>query len=142
MVMAAAPPAGYSGTPLVRKLGIKPGQRVAWLGAPEGFETLLGELPDDVTVLRSLRPPLDLLVQFTTSRAELQERLPKLREAVFPDGVAWIAWPKKSSGVSTDMTEDVVREVGLPGGWVDVKVCAIDDTWSGLKLVVPKAQRT
>ena len=97
--MAAAPPAGYSGTPLVRKLGIKPDQRVAWLGAPDDFEALLGDLPDGVTVLHSLRPPLDLLVQFTTSRAELEQRLPKLREAVLPDGVAWIAWPKRSSGV-------------------------------------------
>ena len=141
--MPAAPPtAGYSGTPLVRKLGVKPGQRVAWLGAPENFDALVGELPEDVTVLRSVRAPLDLLVQFTTSRAELAQRLPKLREAVFPDGAAWIAWPKRASGVPTDVTEDVVREVALPAGWVDVKVCAIDATWSGLKLVVPKAQRT
>jgi hypothetical protein len=133
--------AGYSGTPLARKLGIKEGMRVAWLAAPDGFDALVGDLPPDVTLLRSLRPPLDVLVQFTTERARLEARVDDLRAAVFPDGGAWIAWPKRSSGVATDMTEDVVREVALPRGLVDVKVCAIDETWSGLKLVVPKAQR-
>ena len=134
--------AGYSGTPLLRKLGVKEGQRVAWLGAPAGFAELLGELPPGVTVLRRLSRPIDVLVQFASSRSALARRLPALREAVFPDGAAWIAWPKRSSGVATDITEDVVREVALPAGWVDVKVCAIDATWSGLKLVVPRAQRT
>jgi hypothetical protein len=117
------------------------GARVAWLGAPGGFEALLGELPPGVSVLRSLRAPLDLLVQFTTSRAHLARRLPGLREAIFPAGVAWIAWPKRSSGVATDVTEDVVRELALPLGLVDVKVAAIDETWSGLKLVVRKEHR-
>jgi hypothetical protein len=130
-----------SGRPLVRKLGVKPDTRVAWLGAPEGFDGLVGELPPGVEVLRSLRPPLDLLVQFTTSRTALARRLPQLRDAVFPAGVAWIAWPKRNSGVPTDVTEDVVREEALPIGLVDVKVCAIDATWSGLKLVVRKEQR-
>ena len=133
--------AGYSGTPLPRKLGVKEGARVAWLGAPDGFDALLGELPRGVTVLRSLRRPLDLLVQFTTSRAQLARRLPALRDAIFPAGVAWIAWPKRSSGVDTDVTEDVVRELALPLGLVDVKVAAIDATWSGLKLVVRKEHR-
>jgi hypothetical protein len=133
--------AGYSGTPLPRKLGVREGARVAWLGAPGGFEALLGELPPGVTVLRSLRAPLDLLVQFTTSRAQLGRRLPALREAIFPAGVAWIAWPKRASGVETDVTEDVVRELALPLGLVDVKVAAIDETWSGLKLVVRKEHR-
>ena len=140
--MPATAVAGYSGTPLVKKLGVKEGQRVAWLGAPDGFDALVGELPPGVTVLRRLSAPLDVLVQFTTSRVDLQRRLPRLRDAVFPAGAAWIAWPKRASGVPTDVTEDVVREVALPRGWVDVKVCAIDATWSGLKLVVPKAQRT
>jgi hypothetical protein len=132
---------GYSGTPLARKLGIKGGTRVAWLSAPDGFDGLLGALPPGVIVLRSLRAPLDLLVQFTTSRGELGRRLPALRDAVFPAGVAWIAWPKRSSGVGTDVTEDVVREMALPLGLVDVKVCAIDATWSGLKLVVRREHR-
>ena len=134
--------AGYSGTPLPKKLGVKAGQRIAWLSAPRHFDALVGELPGGVTVLRALRPPLDLLVQFATVRSVLARRLPQLREAVFPDGAAWVAWPKRSSGVPTDVTEDVVRELALPAGLVDVKVCAIDETWSGLKLVVPKAQRT
>ena len=134
--------AGYSGTPLPAKLGVMAGQRIAWLSAPRGFDALVGDLPGGVTVLRALRPPLDLLVQFATVRRELARRLPRLREAVFPDGAAWVAWPKRSSGVATDVTEDVVRELALPAGLVDVKVCAIDETWSGLKLVVPKAQRT
>lgn len=133
--------AGYSGTPLVRKLGVKEGARVAWLSAPEGFDALVGDLPPDVTVLRSLRPPLDLLVQFVTARAELERRAPQLRDAIFPAGAAWVAWPKRASGVPTDVTEDVIRDVVLGRGLVDVKVCAIDATWSGLKLVVPKAER-
>jgi hypothetical protein len=133
--------AGYSGTPLARKLGVDEGTRVAWLGAPAGFDALVGDLPPGVDVLRSLRAPLDLLVQFTTSRAELARRLPALRDAVFPAGAAWVAWPKRSSGVDTDVTEDVVRELALPLGLVDVKVCAIDATWSALKLVVRKEHR-
>jgi hypothetical protein len=132
---------GYSGTPLPRKLGVQAGTRVAWLSAPRHFDDLVGDLPGGVTVLRALRPPVDLLVQFTTIRAELARRLPKLRDAIFPDGAAWVAWPKRSSGVATDVTEDVVRDLALPIGLVDIKVCAIDETWSGLKLVVPKAQR-
>jgi hypothetical protein len=133
--------AGYSGTPLVRKLGIKPGFRVAWQGAPQGFEALLGELPDGVGVRAALRRPLDLVVCFVTGRAELEHRLPALRRAIEPDGTLWVAWPKRASGVATDVTEDVVREVALPTGLVDVKVCAIDATWSGLKLVVRRALR-
>jgi len=132
---------GYAGVPLARMLGVQAGQRVAWLSAPRHFDDLVGDLPGGVTVLRALRPPIDLLVQFATIRAELARRLPKLREAVFPDGVAWVAWPKRSSGVATDVTEDVVRELALAVGLVDVKGCAIDETWSGLKLVVPEAQR-
>ncbi len=132
---------GYSGTPLVNKLGIKEGFRVAWLNAPDHFDDLLGPLPDGVKVGRRLAGGLDLLVQFTLERRELERRLPKLREAVFPAGTIWISWPKRASGVPTDVTEDVVRELALAGGLVDVKVAAIDETWSGLKLVVPVAER-
>ena len=132
---------GYSGTPLVRKLGFKPAQRVAYVGAPKHFDELLGELPDGIVVRRALRGPLDLVVCFVTARRDLERRLPALRRALAPDGMLWIAWPKRSSGVATDMTEDVVRDVALPTGLVDTKVCAIDDTWSGLRLVVRRELR-
>jgi len=133
--------AGYSGTPLARKLGLKPGFAVAWVGAPEGFEALLGELPEGVTVRRRLRGPLDLVVCFVTARRDLERRLPALRAALAPAGMLWVAWPKRSSGVQTDMTEDVVRDVALPTGLVDTKVCAIDATWSGLRLVMRRELR-
>ena len=133
--------AGYSGTPLPKKLGVKEGARVAWLSAPDGFEALLGELPPGVSVARQLSKGLDVLVQFATSRAELRQRLPRLMDAVFPDGAAWVSWPKRSSGVATDITEDTIREDALPLGLVDVKVAAVDETWSGLKLVVRRELR-
>jgi hypothetical protein len=129
--------AGYSGTPLPRKLGIKPGQRIAFLDAPPAFADALGELPDGVGAPRTtLRGPLDLIVAFFVERRRLDERLPRLVAALDPAGALWIAWPKRASRVDTDVTEDVVRELGLAAGVVDVKVCAIDATWSGLKLVV------
>ena len=127
---------GYSGTPLPKKLGIKEGARVALVDAPEGFEDVLGELPDGVQVRERLRGPLDVIVYFTVSRAKLEKRLPKLREALDSAGRLWIAWPKRASGVPTDMTEDVVRDVALPTGLVDNKVAAVDETWSGLQLVI------
>jgi hypothetical protein len=134
--------AGYSGTPLVRKLGFKPGMKVAVLGAPEGFDDTLGELPDGVAVATRLGPASkDMVIVFVAERAALQRRLDALRTAIAPDGMVWVAWPKKASGVTTDVTEDVVREVVLPVGLVDVKVCAIDATWSGLKLVIRKELR-
>jgi len=133
--------AGYSGTPLAKKLGFKPGFDAAYVQAPEHFEALLGELPDDVVVRRQLRGPLDLIVCFVTARAELERRLPRLRAAMDPAGMLWIAWPKRASGVPTDITEDVVRDVVLPTGLVDTKVCAIDETWSGLRLVIRKELR-
>jgi hypothetical protein len=134
-------PAGYSGTPLARKLGFKPGFAVAYVDAPEGFPALLGALPEGVTVRRRLRGPLDLVVCFVTARRALERRLPALRGALAPAGMLWVAWPKRSSGVDTDMTEDVVRDVALPTGLVDTKVCAIDATWSGLRLVVRRNLR-
>jgi hypothetical protein len=133
--------AGYSGTPLVKKLGLKPGFTVAILDAPEGFDETLGEVPDDVTVTRRLGGSKDMVIVFTTERAALARRLGALRAAIAPDGMIWVVWPKKSSGVPTDVTEDVVREVVLPTGLVDVKVCAVDATWSGLKIVIRKELR-
>ncbi len=127
--------AGYSGTPLPRKLGVKEGSVLVLSGAPDGFDATLGELPAGVAV-RRLRGRADVIVAFFTRRSELERRLPSLRRAMRPAAGLWIAWPKRSSGVATDMTEDVVREVALPTGLVDNKVCAIDETWSGLRLVI------
>jgi hypothetical protein len=131
----SGPVAGYSGTPLVRKLGIKPDARLGLVGAPAGFDETLGELPERVAVRRRARGPLDVVVAFCSRRSELERRLPALRSALEPAGGLWIAWPKRTSGVETDLNENVVRELGLAAGLVDNKVCAIDDVWSGLRLV-------
>ena len=127
--------AGYSTTPLPAKLGIKPGAVVAFRSAPPEFAAALGELPEAVEVKRRAVAPLDVLVAFFSRRPELERRLGALSRAVFPAGGLWIAWPKRASGVETDITEDVVRELALAIGLVDNKVCAIDETWSGLRLV-------
>jgi hypothetical protein len=128
--------AGYSGTPLAKKLGFKPGFAAAYVSAPDGFDALLGELPDGVTVRRQLRGPLDLIVCFVTARRDLERRLPKLRAAMDPAAGLWIAWPKRASKVPTDLTEDVVRELALENVLVDNKVAALDEKWSGLRLVI------
>jgi hypothetical protein len=134
--------AGYSGTPLPRKLGIKPGHRVALLGAPDGFEDgTLGELPDGVRIARRAGGTADVIVAFHTRRAVLERRLPALRAMMEPAAGLWIAWPKQASKVETDITEDVLREIALPTGLVDNKVCAIDATWSGLRLVIRVSER-
>jgi hypothetical protein len=129
--------AGYSGTPLPRKLGIKPDSRLGLLRAPDSFDATLGALPSGVAVRRRLphEPTLDVIVAFFTDPAELERHLPALREALDPAGGLWIAWPKGTSGVATDLTENVVRDLALAAGLVDNKVCAIDQTWSGLRLV-------
>ena len=127
--------AGYSGTPLAQKLGIKAGHSVALLKAPAGFETTLVGLPVGVTIRTAARGTNDVLVSFHTRRADLEKRLRLLVDAMDVDGGLWIAWPKKASGVPTDITEDTVRAVALPIGLVDNKVCAIDETWSGLRVV-------
>lgn len=128
--------AGYSGTPLARKLGFKDGMRVVYVNAPDGFAVEGIE-----TTAQRLAGDTDLVVCFVTARRELERRLDALRRAIEPDGMLWIAWPKRASGVSTDMTEDVVRDVVLPTGLVDTKVCAIDEVWSGLRLVVRRELR-
>lgn len=132
--------AGYSGTPLPRKLGVKPGQRLAWIGAPDGFPALLGPLPEGAALAEG-EEPVDLAVLFARSEDELRRLFPAVERRVTTDGALWVAWSKRASGVPTDLTEDRVRAVGLAGGRVDVKVCAIDGTWSGLKLVVRVADR-
>ena len=132
---AKQPVVGYSGTPLVRKLGIKPGARLGLIGAPDGFDATLGELPQQVSVRRRVRGPLEVIVAFCSRRSELERRLPALRTALDSSGGLWIAWPKRASGVTTDLDENVVRELGLAAGLVDNKVCAVDEVWSGLRFV-------
>jgi len=158
-----AQPAGYSGTPLPRKLGIKPGARVGLAGAPDGFGALLEPLPDGARVeagapaagaAGAVLPgpvlpgpvlpgtgPFDVIVFFTVEQAELAGRLSELRARMAPAAGLWIAWPKRASRVPTDMTEDVIREIALPTGLVDNKVCAIDQVWSGLRLVIRRELR-
>jgi hypothetical protein len=135
--------AGYSGTPLPQKLGIKPGHRVAFLAAPAEFGRVLGALPDGVTVENSLksRVPYDVIVLFVTHAVELAKRFTPTAKRLEPSGGLWVAWPKKSSGVDSDVTEDTVRDIALEAGLVDNKVCAIDETWSGLRNVVRVADR-
>jgi hypothetical protein len=133
--------AGYSGTPLPQKLGIKESHSVVIVGAPRGFA--LGVLPMGTRLSRSLagKAPLDVLVVFVTRRADMIARIEACRPRMNPAAGLWIAWPKKASGMATDITEDTIREVALPTGLVDNKVCAIDDTWSGLRLVIRKELR-
>jgi hypothetical protein len=127
--------AGYSGSPLYRKLGIKAGQRVWYSGAPDGYERELSKV-GRLEVVRRLGAGQGFLHFFAHRRAVLNREIQKLRESMAPDAILWISWPKKSSGVATDLDESVVREIGLAAGLVDVKVCAVDDVWSGLKFVV------
>jgi hypothetical protein len=134
--------AGYSRTPLPKKLGIAEGAVVGFESAPETFETALGALPAGVKVRKTSTGRRDVIVSFVTRRSALERRIERLGESIFPDGALWIAWPKRSSGVETDITEDTVREVALPLGLVDNKVCAIDETWSGLRLVWRRERRT
>jgi hypothetical protein len=133
--------AGYSGTPLPKKLGIREESRLTVVSAPDGFEGLLAPLPLGVRMSRRLGRDADVIVAFHTSRAVLEERFGRLRNAMHDAGGLWIAWPKKASGVATDITEDVVRAIALSHGLVDNKVCAIDATWSGLRIVVRRENR-
>lgn len=133
--------AGYSGTPLAKKLGVKPGGRVCLLGAPPGYRKLLDPLPDGVSFTAKLTRSCDFVHVFTKSRVELGKALTSFRKTLPPEGVIWVSWPKKASKVPTDVTEDTIRELALPLGLVDVKVCAVDETWSGLKLVLRKELR-
>ena len=133
--------AGYSGTPLAKKLGIKEGATVVLLEAPDGFEAELDPLPDGVEIVRRLVDGCDVVVVFVTARADLERHWPAVTAALTPAGGFWVAWPKRASKVPTDLTEDVLREVGLPTGWVDNKVCAVTDVWSGLRFVLRKQLR-
>lgn len=124
-------PAGYSGTPLARKLGIKAGATVALLAEPPELRSLLEPVPEEVRFRTDLRAKPDLVIAFFTERAKLRSRLPALARAIHPAGGLWLAWPKKTSGVATDLDGNAIRELGLGAGVVDIKVAAISDTWSG-----------
>lgn len=127
--------AGYSGTPLIKKLGIREGLVVLFLNAPPGFERTLGELPDGVQKKRKLTKKVDYIHLFTVRRKELVEKFPNVKKSLNFDGMLWISWPKKTSRLNSDLDEGTVRSVGLDNGLVDVKVCAVDETWSALKFV-------
>jgi hypothetical protein len=135
-------PAGYSGKPLVQKLGIKEGWKIAILAAPKDFAKTLGKLPAGVTLSKQLHGPLDFIQYFAKSKADLEKIFPELKQALSQNGSLWISWPKGSSGVATDLNENIVRDIGLANGIVDVKVCAVDETWSGLKFVFRLKDRT
>src|SRR5262249_35665409 len=139
---AVKQPAGYSGTPLPQKLGIKPGEKVVVLGAPWDYESVVNPLPAGVTVGTRLGTKAGFVHLFVRGAAELGKKLPAIDKALVDEGMVWVSWPKKSSGVSTDLTEDGIRAVALPMGLVDVKVCAVDDAWSGLKFVRRVANRS
>lgn len=127
--------AGYSGTPLIKKLGIKEESIVIIINPPNGYTEYLGELPPGAALKNKLNGKFDFIHYFTKSRADFEKKYPALKKALNKDGQLWVSWPKKSSKVTTDLTEDVIRNYALKNGLVDVKVCAIDETWSGLKLV-------
>ena len=134
--------AGYSGTPLAKKLGLKPGQRVWFAAMPDRVRAEIDPETIGVIELTEPEPGVDAAHVFVTARAELERHVAILRDRLAADGMIWVSWPKKASKVATDITEDVVRAVALPTGLVDVKVCAVDQIWSGLKLVIRKSLRT
>ena len=129
-------PAGYSGTPLAKKLSLKDGQRVWWEGVPDSVRSEIAEAGLALDLLSTPEPPIDAAHMFVTSRTQLAQALRRLLPLLPPSGFIWVSWPKKAAKVPTDITEDVIREVALPLGLVDVKVCAVDAVWSGLKLMI------
>jgi hypothetical protein len=139
---ARASPAGYSGTPLARKLGIRAGARLFLQAAPRNYAQLIAPAREGVRTVRRIDEHTDLLHLFATRRGELSKALQSARTAMRADAVIWVSWPKQASRVPTDITEGVIRELALPLGLVDVKVCAVDDTWSGLKLMLRRSERT
>ncbi len=133
--------AGYSGTPLVKKLGIKPPMTVFTVDAPPDYASWLADLPAGVSLSPKRKDPVSAAHVFATRKSELKKHLAALRKALEPAGFVWVSWPKKTAKVPTDITEDTIRELALPIGFVDVKVCAVTDVWSGLKLVIRKSER-
>lgn len=139
---AAATMAGYSGTPLPKKLGIKPPMTLVAIDTPGEYRSWLGELPAGIAIVSKAKPPVHAVHVFATRRAVLHRHLATFRKSLEQDGFVWVSWPKKAAHLATDITEDVIREMALPLGFVDVKVCAVSDVWSGLKLVIRKSERT
>jgi hypothetical protein len=133
--------AATSGRTVAQKLGIKPGFCVFADGAPRAYDKIVGPLPSGTSLQAEPRPPVDLVHLFATQASGLAAKLRRYRKTIAPDGMIWVSWPKKSSGVATDLSDVVVRDTALPLGLVDTKVCAIDEVWSGLKFVIPKHQR-
>jgi hypothetical protein len=133
--------AGASGKPVTQKLGIKPGFCIFVSGAPKAYGELVDSLPEGAKVLSRLKPSIDMVHLFATNSKGLAGKLKDFRDAIAPDGMIWVSWPKKSSGIASDLSDIVVRNTALPLGLVDIKVCAIDETWSGLKFVIPKDKR-
>jgi len=133
--------AGYSGTPLPQKLGIKPGLTIVLINEPANYRKLLGKLPDHVSFSDCIAANSTFVHLFSTKRNELEKKLSILRGKISDNGTIWVSWPKKSANAPTDITEDVIREVALPLGLVDIKVCAVDETWSGLKLMIRRENR-
>ena len=133
--------AGYSGTPLAQKLGIKAGQKVATIGRPASYRKLLAPLPNAVSFATKVEAGATFIHLFVSERKTLETELKRIRKLIADTGTLWVSWPKKSSGVATDVTEDVIREIALPLGFVDVKVCAVNETWSGLKLMIRRENR-
>lgn len=134
------PAAGYSGTPLAKKLGIKEGFRMALFNQPDYYFSLFTDFPADVKFINN-NSKVDFIHYFAREGKQLQKDIGKLKNGIEQNGMIWISWPKKSSKVETDVTEDVVRMIALTNGLVDIKVCAVDETWSGLKLVIPVKDR-
>lgn len=133
--------AGYSATPLAKKLGIKDGSKLFLSNAPQNYLQLLAPIPPGMQVLPNITHDIDIVHLFTTTKTKLQNQLIAARKKIKPDAAIWVSWPKKTSKVPTDISEDTIREVALPLGLVDIKVCAVDATWSGLKLVIRKEYR-
>jgi hypothetical protein len=133
---------GYSGTPLAKKLGFKAGQRVSAPGAPPNYRSLLAPIPDGIEFQARVSKTTDIVHLFTTSKTVLAKNLVSYRKMLHPEAAIWVSWPKKAAKIATDITEDTIREVALPLGWVDIKVCAVDESWSGLKLVLRKELRS
>jgi hypothetical protein len=133
--------AGYSGKPITQKLGIKPGFCIFVSRAPKAYSEIVGDLPDGARIISRLKAPLDMAHLFATKTVGLADKLSTCREAIAPDGMIWVSWPKKSSRVVTDLSDIVVRDMALPLGLVDIKVCAVDEIWSGLKFVIPRDLR-
>ena len=132
---------GYSGTPLAKKLGVKAPLKLLTVNAPRDYKSWLGDLPDGVMLVAKAKKPIEAAHVFTTDSAFLDATLSKLRHKLQQNGFVWVSWPKKSSKVQTNITEDIIREIALPLGFVDIKVCAVSEVWSGLKLVIRKSER-